>query len=47
MTDILHHTDELEAGGLMQLPVRWKLLCGAVSGATAQSGEFSHVIRSK
>jgi solute carrier family 25 phosphate transporter 23/24/25/41 len=40
MTDILHHTDELEAGGLMQLPVRWKLLCGAVSGATAQSVSY-------
>ena len=43
LTNVLNKTGELEAGGLMELPVRWKLLCGAVSGATAQTSELGYM----
>ena len=44
MERVLNKTGELEAGGLMELPVHWKLLCGAISGATAQSSKFVYFL---
>lgn len=33
--------DELFSENELQVPVRWKLSCGATAGATAQSSEWS------